>query len=187
VTDTIEAEEHMSRTYRLGLARRAINAVMHGAIALGVGPRSTYLLTTTGRTTGLPRTTPVTLVEDGRARWLVAPYGPVAWVRNVGATPRVALRRGRTTLEVTATPVPPGEAAAVLRRYVRDVPVTRPFFDVGPESPLEDFEAEAHRHPVFALHAVPGSSTGAGVGGAKILHRRNEPRRGTQPPASGAP
>jgi hypothetical protein len=45
----------------------------------------------------------------------------------------------------------PAEAAPVLRRYVTRVPITRPYFDVTPGSPLTAFEAEADRHPVFAL------------------------------------
>jgi methylthioribose-1-phosphate isomerase len=41
------------------------------------------------------------------------------------------------------------DAAPVLKQYVTDVPITRPFFDVTPEAPVEAFIAEAHRHPVF--------------------------------------
>lgn len=39
----------------------------------------------------------------------------------------------------------PAESAPVLKRYVTGVPITRPFFDAGPESLLEAFEAEAWR------------------------------------------
>ena len=41
--------------------------------------------------------------------------------------------------------------APVLRQYAREVPVTRPFFDAGPDGPLEAFAAEATRHPVFRI------------------------------------
>jgi hypothetical protein len=36
---------------------------------------------------------------------------------------------------------------------VREVPITRPYFDVTPESSLDAFAAEASRHPVFELLA----------------------------------
>ena len=96
-------------------------------------------------------TTPVTLVEEAGDRWLVAPYGEVGWVRNVRAARRVTLRRGghRETLEVVE--VSPREAAGVLRTYIRQVPITRPFFDITADSPDDDVIAEAPRHPVFRL------------------------------------
>jgi hypothetical protein len=74
----------MARSYRLGPARRAVNALMSTMLKIGVGGRSYYLLTTTGRTSGQKRTTPVILVQGGLERWLVSPYGQVGWVHNVG-------------------------------------------------------------------------------------------------------
>jgi hypothetical protein len=38
--------------------------------------------------------------------------------------------------------------------YVTRVPITRPYFDVTPESDLAAFRAEAPRHPVFSVAAV---------------------------------
>ena len=43
------------------------------------------------------------------------------------------------------------EAAPVLQEYVRRVKQARPYFDATPESPVEAFEAEAGKHPVFRL------------------------------------
>jgi hypothetical protein len=45
------------------------------------------------------------------------------------------------------------QAAPVLQQYLKRVPVVRPFFDAGPDSPLEEFAAEASRHAVFRLTA----------------------------------
>ena len=42
-------------------------------------------------------------------------------------------------------------AAPVLREYLRKTPVTKAYFDAGADSPLEDFAAEAPRHPVFRI------------------------------------
>lgn len=141
----------MAATYRLGAARRAVNALIHTLLRVGIGPPRTYLLTVAGRKTGRPLTTPVTLVESGGRRWLVAPYGEVGWVRNARAAGRVTLSRGRRSETLTATPLGPADSAVVLRQYLREVPITRPYFDVRPDSPLEAFAAEAPRHPVFAL------------------------------------
>ncbi len=141
----------MARSYRLGPARRAVNTVMTAMLRFGVGGKSAYLLTTTGRKTGQKRTTPVILVETGSERWLVSPYGMVGWVHNVRTTPAVSLRRGKRTEELRAEEIDPETAAPVLRNYVRNVRVTAPFFDAKPGDPVEKFAEEAGRHPVFRL------------------------------------
>jgi deazaflavin-dependent oxidoreductase (nitroreductase family) len=141
----------MSRTYKLGPARRAVNVLIAAMLRVGIGPASSYLLTTTGCKTGQPRTTPVILVEEDTQRWLVSPYGQVNWVRNVRATPEVLLRRGRTTQALHAHEVGAETAGPVLKRYVRQVRATAPFFDAKVDDPAPDFVAEAHRHPVFEL------------------------------------
>ena len=114
-----------------------------------------YLLTVVGRRSGTPHTTPVTLVEgdDGR-RWLVAPYGAVGWVLNARAAGKVKLQRGRRSEDLEIDEVGADEAADVLRTYLRAGRVVRPFFDVTPDSPLDEFAAEASRHPVFRLRAA---------------------------------
>lgn len=141
----------VARAYRLGPARKAVNVVVTALLKAGAGPRSTYLLTTTGRRTGQPRTTPVTLVQGSSGRWLVSPYGTVAWVWNVRAAPVVELRRGRRRERLQAEEAGPDAAGPVLRQYARSVPVTRPYFDASPGDPETAFAAEAARHPVFRL------------------------------------
>jgi len=137
--------------YQRGLARRAVNGLVHGLLRLGMGPRDTYLLTVVGRRSGAPRSTPVTLVEEGGRRWLVSPYGEVAWVRNLRAAGRATLSRGGRTDKIEVREIKPEDAAPVLKTYVTRVPITRPYFDVRPESDLAAFRAEASRHPVFAI------------------------------------
>ena len=123
---------------------------MSALVRAGLVPRS-YLLTTRGRKTGRPRTNPVVPVEHGGRRWLVAPYGPVSWVHNARAAGRVSLTRRRDTRDYTIREIPPVEAGSVLKRYVRISPSTRPYFQATKDSPVEDFAAEADRHPVFEL------------------------------------
>jgi hypothetical protein len=47
--------------------------------------------------------------------------------------------------------VGPEQAAPILREYLQQVPIARPYFDVTLDSPLEKFAGEAPRHPVFRL------------------------------------
>ena len=141
----------VAKPYRLGPARRAVNVLVAAMVRLGVGGKSTYILTTTGRRTGQERTTPVILVENNAERWLVSPYGTVAWVHNVRAQPGVSLRRGTKTETVRAEEVGPETAGPILQRYVREVRVTAPFFDAKRDDPVKSFVEEAPCHPVFRL------------------------------------
>lgn len=138
-------------TYRLNLWRRAANVVVTALLRRGIGPRRTYLLTVPDRRTGRPRSTPVTLVEERGGRWLVAPYGEVAWVRNARAAGRITLSRGRRVETMAIVEAGLDEAAPVLKSYVRDVPITRPFFTARPDADLAAFKDEALHHPVFRI------------------------------------
>ena len=90
------------------------------------------------------------LIEDG-ARWLVAPHGDVGWVRNARAAGEVQLTRAGRSERLKIEQVGAEEAAPILQRYLKRVLVVRPFFDVSPDSPLAESEAEAPHHPVFRL------------------------------------
>jgi deazaflavin-dependent oxidoreductase (nitroreductase family) len=146
----------MAATYRLSRWRRFLNALVQGLLRVGLGPRHTYLLTVRGRRSGIEYSTPVTLVEEEDKRWLVAPYGEVSWVRNARAAGQVTLSRGRQSETVAIVELGPEESAPVLKRYVTEVPITRPFFDATLDSPLEAFVVEAPRHPVFRIRGGIG-------------------------------
>lgn len=141
----------VAQTYRMTLGRRLADAFVRAMLAVGVPIRDTYMLTVRGRRTGRPHSTPVRLVEENGQRWLVAPYGPVNWVRNARAAGQVTLSRGRKLETVAIEELGPTESAPVLKRYLEEVPIVRPFFDVTPDSSLEAFAAEAPRHPVFRI------------------------------------
>jgi deazaflavin-dependent oxidoreductase (nitroreductase family) len=140
----------MAETYQLSGARRFVNVVIKPLARLGWAGPHTYVLTVRGRKTGKLYETPVTLIENGE-RWLVAPYGEVGWVRNARAAGEVQLCRKRRSETLQIAEVAPTAAAPVLRRYLQQVRVVRPFFDVTPTSPIAAFEGEASRHPVFRL------------------------------------
>jgi deazaflavin-dependent oxidoreductase (nitroreductase family) len=141
----------MAKSYRLTPLRRIANGLMRLLLRLGLAPRTTVLLTVPGRRSGTPRSTPVTLVEEDGQRWLVAPYGPVGWVRNARAAGQVELSRGRRSETVRLKELVPEEAAPILKVYLERVPITRAYFDAAPDAPLAAFVAEATRHPVFQV------------------------------------
>jgi deazaflavin-dependent oxidoreductase (nitroreductase family) len=139
------------KAYRRSYWRRALNAVVRPLARLGLtGPR-THLLTVPGRKTGKPWSTPVSIVRNGDARWLVAPYGERNWVKNARAAGWVELQRGRRRERLRVEELPPDEAVPVLRRYYEQGLVTRPFFDANLDSSTAEWLVEAPRHPVFRL------------------------------------
>jgi deazaflavin-dependent oxidoreductase (nitroreductase family) len=139
------------KPYRLSPIRRAINAVVRPLARLGLtGPR-THLLTVPGRRTGKLWSTPVSIVQTGDERWLVAPYGDRNWVKNARAAGWVELRRGRRHERLAVEELGAAAAVPVLQEYYRRGRVTRPFFDVTLRSSPEAWLAEAPRHPVFVL------------------------------------
>jgi hypothetical protein len=102
----------------------------------------------------------VTVVEGDQHRWLVAPYGPVPWVRNAQAAGEVRLTRRAHTWRFMLREVPALEAGPVLKRYVAIAPATRAFFAADRNAPVDAFAAEAGLHPVFELVPLePGTRT----------------------------
>jgi len=93
--------------------QRKLNAVMRRL------PLQT-LLETTGRTSGLPRRTPVGGRRVGDSFWLVSEFGERSqYVRNIRADPRVRVRlRGRWHTG-TAHLLPDDDTAARLRALPR--------------------------------------------------------------------
>ena len=135
---------------------RAGNAIVSVLARVGVGP--IQLLTTRDRVTGEPHTIPVVPVEQDGTRWLVAPYGTVGWVRNAREDGRVQLRYGRTTHDYAIREAGADESGPVLKRYVAVATKTRAHFEATKDSPVADFAAEANRHPVFELIAIPADA-----------------------------
>ena len=72
-------------------------------LAAGVPMGFNGLITIRGRKSGLPRTTPVAIIEVSGRRWVWAPWGDVQWVRNLRAAGRATIIVRRRKEEVTAT------------------------------------------------------------------------------------
>jgi deazaflavin-dependent oxidoreductase (nitroreductase family) len=146
---TVSAERTV-KEYKPGRWLRAENALMGALVQTGLVP-SSYLLTTKGRKTGRLRSNPVTIVQHDGRRWLVAPYGSVSWVHNALAAGRVGLSRWLDMRHYAIREASAVEAGPVLRRCVAVATATRKYFQADKNAPVEQFVAEANRHPVFEL------------------------------------
>jgi deazaflavin-dependent oxidoreductase (nitroreductase family) len=97
-------------------AHRRILAASGGRILGRLGGHPLIILTTTGRKTGQPRSTPVIGIPDGPDWLVVASNGGAAtqplWVRNIEACPEVTVRRGQRAAAFRARILPEGERAS---------------------------------------------------------------------------
>ncbi len=141
----------MAKTYKVGSGTRVANVPFKLMTRLGLGAGYRRILSVRGRRTGKVYSVPVDVMTDGDGRWLVAPYGEVGWVRNARAAGEVTLARGGHRETVRVEELSAEERAPVLRKYLTEVPVTRPYFDVTPSSSDQEFTAEAPKHPVFRI------------------------------------
>ena len=141
----------MAKTYHVNVATRMRDSLLMTLLRAGVTMGTTSLLTVRGRKSGQPHTVPVILIEQNSHRWLVAPYGVVQWVRNLRAAERATLTRGRRSEAICVTELPAQEAAPILKQYLLHGARVGPYFVATKNSPLEAFEREAPRHPVFQI------------------------------------
>ena len=139
---------------------RASNPLSRRLLRLGMPAGPNVLLTVRGRTSGLPRTAPVAVVElDGR-RWIIGAYGDVQWVRNLRAAGEAEIRvRGRTE-PVVARELDRIEAtdfyARILPEYVGRLPwfgrlFAQILFAAAAPEIRDDPESAAIARPVFEL------------------------------------
>ena len=129
---------------------------------LGVRPDPRMaLLTVRGRKTGRDRTVPIGLFERGGRKYVVAAFGEVNWVLNLRAAGAVTITQGKRKARYAAEQVRGEEAALVLRDclalYLPSPmagPMLRQRISLAADAPLDAFEVEARRTPVFRLTEI---------------------------------
>ncbi|GHO84938.1 nitroreductase family deazaflavin-dependent oxidoreductase [Dictyobacter formicarum] len=135
---------------------RLFNVLIITLLRAGFKIGAMYLLTVRGRKSGLPRTTPIAIVEKDEKRYVITPYGVVDWVRNLRAAGEAVIKRGYRSETIRAIELPASEAGSVLKRVFEDgiPPFLAKYFEVTANSSREEFERAAQRHPVFSLERV---------------------------------
>jgi deazaflavin-dependent oxidoreductase (nitroreductase family) len=122
-----------------------------GLLRRGLAIGSQHLLTVTGRRSGEPRSTPVSIAVLDGDRYIVAAFGDAAWVRNVrAARAGTLLRRGRTE-SVRLDELPISHRAPVLLAFFEQVRGGRRFF--GGQT-IDEVVRNADRYPVFRVSSA---------------------------------
>ncbi len=139
-----------------------LNPVIRRLVGAGLPFGPNVLLTVRGRTSGLPRTVPVAILEHGGRRYVQSPFGEVHWVRNLRVAGEATIASGRTREVVDAVEVPPEVAAPILRDALAPFRASRIgsalvswLFRLPPDSTPEEVLEEARRHPMFELTRRP--------------------------------
>jgi deazaflavin-dependent oxidoreductase (nitroreductase family) len=122
-------------------------AVLRRGLTIG----SQYLLTVRGRRSGIPRSTPISVVTLDAERYIVAAFSEADWVKNVRAAGQGSLTRGKHTEAVDFVELPDRERESVLRAFLQQVPGGVRFFE---SSEPEAVVASASRYPVFRVIPV---------------------------------
>jgi deazaflavin-dependent oxidoreductase (nitroreductase family) len=156
VPDGDAASAHFARKRPGWFTKNVFNRIVAGLTGLGVSLLGSRVLEVRGRTSGLPRRTPVNLLELDGERYLVAPRGDTQWARNLRVSGEGLLRLGRKVEPFTATEVTDeAEKPAILRAYLRrwKAEVSAFFDGVGPDASEEELRRIAPKHPVFRLRS----------------------------------
>ena len=96
-------------------------------MAAGVPMAFNGLITIPGRTSGLPRTTGVAIIQAKGRRWVWAPWGDVQWVRNLRAAGRATITLRRRKEEVRATELDASGRVEFFRDILGPVARSMPF------------------------------------------------------------
>jgi deazaflavin-dependent oxidoreductase (nitroreductase family) len=130
-----------------------MNHVVMALQRLGFVIGSMYVLSVPGRQSGIPRSTPVSLLTVDGVRYIVAGLDDADWVHNARAVGRGILHRGRVDEHVTLTELPVAERAPILHEFPRLVPSGVRFFTrlYGVTADPEAFAKLAPHCPVFRV------------------------------------
>ena len=138
----------MAKEYRLGATRKAVNRLAAAMARRGKG--ASWILSTTGRTSGERRDFVITPVTVDDVRYLVGPYGDVSWVKNVRANASATLAHGGAVIRLTAVEVDGEEAATALAKYYEEnTRYVAPFMDIPGDHTIADFQSVQSNYPVF--------------------------------------
>jgi deazaflavin-dependent oxidoreductase (nitroreductase family) len=129
----------------------------------------TWILEVPGRRTGVPRFTPLKVLEVDKEHYLVALHHDSDWPRNLRAAAGSArLRHRRRVIAVDALELPSQERTRILRGYLAAATRGRTLdiLGAGRRDPEEGhLRRIAADHPVFRIAVADGSSRRTGPAG----------------------
>ena len=134
---------------------RPANRLVRLLTRLGLRLGTVHVLTVPGRRSGAPRPTPVSPLNVGGRRYVIAGLPGSDWARNVRAAGRGELAHGRRKQAVTLAEVTdPDVRREVMRAFPREVPHGVPMFvklGIVTTADPDEFAAAAGQVAVFRV------------------------------------
>lgn len=126
-----------------------------------LGPNA--LITVRGRKSGVPRTTPIALVDIDGKRWVIGTFGDTNWVRNLRSARQATLTVGSKQEKVFADELDLEDRTRFFRDvvgpYVRRLRIGALLLSIlGAKEILDDPRAAAEHRPVFELRPASPSA-----------------------------
>jgi len=165
MSDRIGSTAGTASTARVAVAPPHVlffGSILKYLLVHGVPLGPNRLVTIRGRTSGLPRTTPLAVIAVSGRRWVWAPWGEVQWVRNLRAAGRATIttrrRTGRRKEQVTATELDATQRVEFFRDILgplsRGIPGGVWFIRVADGVDLKHPVEAAKGRRVFELHPL---------------------------------
>ena len=136
----------------------AFNRFTKFLLAAGIPLGPNTLVTVRGRKTGVPRTTPIALIEKSGRRWVWAPNGEVQWVRNLRQAQQATITTRRAKEEVRAIELDRAQRVAFFRdtlgSFARAIPLGFQLYRLLDRVDLRHPEEAAEGRAVFELHSI---------------------------------
>jgi deazaflavin-dependent oxidoreductase (nitroreductase family) len=136
---------------------KPLNKFYMAVMGLGLGADDSMVLTVPGRTSGKPRSTPITVFCVEGRRYVLGGFPGADWVLNARAAEVATLSRGRRREQVSMVELPADEARPLLRDIPTLVPTAIIFMrnaGLVAEGRPDEFEALAGRCAVFRFDPV---------------------------------
>ncbi|GAA1259203.1 nitroreductase family deazaflavin-dependent oxidoreductase [Pseudonocardia aurantiaca] len=137
---------------------KPLNRVLMGLQRTGLGMKDLPVLTVPGRRSGKPRSTPLSVLDEGGERYLLEGFPGADWARNVRAAGGLGtLSVGKRREQVRLVELDAEEAVAILRLWPERLPDgAKIMADAGVVEAVtpEAFEAVVGTCGVFRVHRV---------------------------------
>ncbi|MGX7693321.1 nitroreductase/quinone reductase family protein [Gordonia polyisoprenivorans] len=139
---------------------KPMNKVLMAVTRVGIpifGDEGPVILTVPGRTSGKPRSTPITPMTVDGHRYVVSGFPGSDWERNARAADSATLRTRRRSEAVRMVELDAAQARPLLRRFPELVPSGVEFMTrsgLVTEGTPDEFEALAGRCAVFRFDPV---------------------------------
>ncbi len=132
-----------------------VNAPAKRLLQLGMPMGFNGLITIRGRSSGLPRTTPVAIIELDGSRWIWCPWGETHWVRNLRAAGEATITVRKQEERVRAIELDDAGRVAFFRDVMAPlagrIPFGATFLRLVDGIDVHDPVSAAEGHPVFRL------------------------------------